>query len=1247
MPAIGAEVADAYIEVHADTGPFRRELRREATLAAQDASDSFGDEFRRSVDKDLSPLGASISNALRDAGELGGRELVEEIADQVRARSDRINTAFAKSLTFNDFGDFIENFRELDDAIEDFDRRIIELNKDGTLTNETFDRLNASFNAYVRTIKDDAISQALARDRQEAVALEKANGNLITSLDKSGESARRFNIGLGSLKGSRNDFLNFIGSIAGFLERNIGTGLEKMFQGIGNGVSRLGTALSDVNGPLGAVGRGLNSFGGSISKLGGGGLDGLIIQAAALVIGLQLLVAILGPVAAGISGLAAGLTALAVGIGGALLGGILALGPALAALGAGAGAVAIGFSKLEKAQQAIFEPLQDLFAEVRSSIQERLFDGLGGQVDSLVTALAPVGPFLTNLAGIFSDWVSDVVSEIGPDGPLAATFASLGEDLPGIFRTLLDLVSAVGGSLTGLFAGAAPGAQRLFEGITGVVEQFSAWANTAAGQQAINDFMQQAVDILTTLWNIVQQVGVAFGALWNGGGQEAAQTLLTTIQNLVTEFATWLGDSANRQALIDFFNNGVRVAGAFGTIIGAVIRLFDSLDTQFTRAGFLILVGHVTAAIDAFQAFTTWTQNIFKAIGQFGTKAIAVANQIGSLGARASQAGQQFRTTLISAFKAVTDSITRLIAWFGRLPSPMERARDIARSVGTAIGKAFNAASTAVGTAIGNALRSLGQFVASAINTAGRVAGALRGLAGAAAGALGAFAGSVARGVSTALGNLGRFISQAPAMLGGLAGRFVSIGADIMGGLYRGIVNAAGNVLSYIRGLAGEVAATFANVLGISSPSKVFRALGGFTIEGYIQGLERSRKAAEKEAGTVAEGVIDAATRTLEGAQGSIRRTANQVTEALASAGRNPRVFKAFQQLGAGVLVALTNGLGRGREAAAEDVKNIIEAIGNVAARAMEGQNKRNRGIIQRQADSLRQWVRGQAAALDAVWHQVDLAGNRIEAARDRLAELQQEFAQMRESTRDALRGELDLSAGIQDDGTATFESVASQVSGLAARMKKFAGLIKRLIKAGFPPALVQEVAALGSTEGIAVANALLSGTKAQQKDLIADFGSIQQASDQIGIALAEQMYRTGVEAQKGLIRGLEANRAALIAAAKKIAKTITDEIKKELGIKSPSRVFHQIGEFITEGLALGIESGAGRVNSAVTGLVDTNNLSNLNSPISALSNQAASTSGGASVGGIEAGAITIVTPFANPRLVAIEALDALAARGK
>lgn len=1273
MPAIGAEVADAYIEVHADTGPFRRELRREASLAAREASDEFGTKFTKAIDRDLDPLGASVSRKLREMGELGGANLIEGIADQVKARADRINDAFVRSITFGDFAPFIESFDRFDDAIEDFNIRLRELNKEGVLTDKTFKRLGASFDAYVKTIQDDAIEKALAEQRKESIALLAAEEKrlarqtqindllskdfqknvdkltasqtklndaldrpardsdafkgiakdllaLQVSSDKATGALGRFNLGLGGLKGSRNDFLNFLGSLAGFLERNIGTGLERVFQGVGNGVSSLGQRLASVDGPLGSVGLKLDSFGNSINKLGAGGLDGLIIQVAAFILGLQGLVAILGPIAAGVSGLTAAVTALAVGIGGALLGGVVALGPALTALAAGVGAVAIAFTGLSKEQKAVFGPLQELFKEVRTAIQGELFNGLSSQVDGLVAALRPVGPFLTQVAGVFSDWVSEVVKEIGPGGPLAETFASLGNSLPGIFRTLLDLVSATGGALTGLFAGAAPGAQRLFEGITRVVEQFSNWVNTSEGQQQINTFMQQAVDILGALWQIAQQVGASLGALWGGGAQTAAMTLLTIIRNLVASFNEWLRDPGNREQLLAFFRNGVQVVQSLGTVVGALIRLFDSLDNTFTRLAFQVVIQGVVLVINKFTQFSTWTLNLLADLGKFVRQVNVVAQSIGSLGTRAAAAGQQFRTNLGNAFKAVQNFLTQLNARF--LQAVLAVTNFVSRGVA-----AINRFHQGVALAIARVITFIGS------------------LPGRAAAAFNAFAASAGRGVGQVLGAINNFISRAVSALGGLAGRFVGIGASIMQGLYNGVVGAAGRVLSYIRGLASEVASTFASVLGIASPSKLFRSFGGDIVNGLIQGMEKREKAATRESDKLALSVINAAQTTLSRARNSLRDAANSVSAILTSSGSAPRLVKAFKQLGERSIRALTNGLSLGRDAASKEIGTIVERIGEVAQNAMKKQDKKTRVSIANQAKALQTWVKEQGKALDLVWREVDRAGVRLDAARERLSELQQEYTQMREQVRDSLRSELDLGGGIQDDGTATFESVASQVSGLAARMKTFAGLIKKLIKAGFPPALVQEVAALGTTEGITVANALLSGTKQQQQDLISDFNSINTSSDAIGKALAEQMYRAGIDAQKGLIRGLEADQAALIKAAQKLAKKIADAVRKELGIKSPSRVFMEIGKFITEGLAQGIEAGQSRVDSAVNGLVPTN-LNNINPPISALGGQTG-VAGAAAAGGIESGAITVISPFANPRLVAIEVLDELAARGK
>lgn len=845
MPAIGAEVADAFIEVHADTGPFRRELRREATLAARAASDDFGTEFTKAIDRDLDPLGAKVAEKLREMGELGGRGLIDEIADQVRSRAERINTAFAQSITFGDFAPFIEQFNDFDDAIEDFDTRLRALNKDGTLTNETFDRLNASFNAFVRTLQDDAISQALARDREEAVRLEAANERLIVSLDKSGESARQFNIGLGALKGSRNDFLNFIGSLAGFLERNIGKGLQGVFQGIGSGVSALGKSLSDINGPLGTAGKGLNSFGASINKLGAGGLDGLLVQAGALVIGLQLLVGILGPLTAAVSGLAAAFIALAVGIGGALLGGILALGPGLAAIAAGAGAVSIAFSKMDKAQKAVFKPLKELFTEVRTSIQEKLFDGLGDQVDNLVSALGPIGPFLTQLAGVFRNWVNTVVGEIGPDGPLAATFDSLGRDLPGIFRTLLDLVSATGGALTGLFAGAAPAARRLFEGITGVVEQFSAWVNTREGQQAINTFMQQAVDILGDLFAIATEVGNTLRIMWQGGGAEAAQVLLTAISGIVERMNAWLSTKAGQEALLAFFQNGVAIVQKLGGVAGALIGLFNALDTQFTRIAAGILIDFIASVIRQFIKFAVFTQKLIFTLARFGARVDEVVQAIGNLGARAASAGQRFRTVLGNAFAAVGNFIKTLVTRFLSLRSPMELAAASGRRLREQLINAFNDVVRSIAGFVGRARVSLLAFISSVRNVVSGVGIALRNLVSSARSALSNFVSSIRSGISRALATVRGFATNAVNALSGLASRFARIGSDVISGLINGITGRVGSLFAYVDSIADRIADTFASALQIFSPSRVFRGFGEAITEGLTLGIQDGERMLE------------------------------------------------------------------------------------------------------------------------------------------------------------------------------------------------------------------------------------------------------------------------------------------------------------------------------------------------------------------------------------------------------------------
>lgn len=1079
----------------------------------------------------------------------------------------------------------------------------------------------------------------------------------------------RLGFGLGRLKGSRNDFLNIIGSMAQGLENLFGRGLRESFAGVGALISGIGRSLAQGEGPLSGFGKALDKVGLTIGRLGGGGIDGLIVQIVALVAAFEGMAVIGGVVAAGISLITGALTALTVAIGGGLLGFVTALGPAMLAFAAGTAAASFAIAGMTKEQRRALAPLKQWVEEIQRITRDELFTGIGKQASALAGVLSTtLNPLIRRSAGVLREFIDGFVASI-QGGGFASVMRTLSAQLPNLLRNTLSIVSNVATGLTGIFAGAAPGANRLFEAVNRVTAAFSAWFTSVEGQRQINRFMGDAIPILETLWDIAKQVGNTLRILWEEGAA-GGKALLDSVSAILADFTKWLGSTEGRDALLRWFNASVAAAGTLGAFVRTVVDLFNALDTEQTRTFFLLFVGHVSAAVTALTRVVTWTQSAITAVDNFGkstsrvftqiTASVSawVTNAIGAIGRFASAAPGAFRTfniavgnafnSILSVVRSVMSAITRLqVSAITAVINGWNRVRSIGSATWTSI-RSIIETLTAPLRAIVVIVQAVSARFGGLQGVVSAVVSRMRANIATAVGAVTSLIGAISRVIgffvnlgAAAAREVGRIINAFRSI------NLYSIGVEIINGLTRGISAAVGGLLSYARSIANQIASTFANALQISSPSKVFRSFGGFIIDGLIQGMQRRERAAEKQSDQVAQSVIRGAVNGLEKARESLRAAARRVTDLLADAGRSPRISKVFNEVGREAIRALTNGLSLGREAATGDVRAIVERIGEIAREAMEGENKKTRASIAAQASALREWVRTQGQALDAVWREVDRAGARLTSARERLRELQDQFNQLRESTRDSLRGELNLGSTVID-GETTFEAVAANVAGLAAKMRTFAKMLKQLVAAGLPAALVQEVASLGSTEGIAVARALLSASPAQRDSLITDFSSIQKSTSQIGTILAEQMFGAGIEAQKGLIKGLESNREALIRAAKKIAETIAAAVRRELGIKSPSTVFRQIGEFITEGLAQGIDAGKRRVDSAVSGLVDPSIIANLNPAISALAGQGASSSGSGSSGtNIAAGAIQVVSPYANPRLVAIEVMDALAARGK
>lgn len=420
-------------------------------------------------------------------------------------------------------------------------------------------------------------------------------------------------------------------------------------------------------------------------------------------------------------------------------------------------------------------------------------------------------------------------------------------------------------------------------------------------------------------------------------------------------------------------------------------------------------------------------------------------------------------------------------------------------------------------------------------------------------------------------------------------------GRNIVQGLIGGIESMWNTAKEKVQSFGNSVSGWFKDRLGISSPSKVFAGFGKWIVRGLSKGIVDSRDDAAKAITALGDRIAAAGEK-------AVKKEADRLIKA------RERENKRLQKAGKKSLGLLSRA-----DAEKQARRNLKAELGaqKAAQRILDAQNKRTGAS---RSDLLAGLTRGGNVRKGAAGREIkgftlaDIARAResvaksLAAARDTLADLRAERAQMRDQVASSIRSELDLTAGIgqattdalgrQSAGVTTFASVAGVVKTMAAKAKTFATLLGRLRKAGIPAGLIQEIAGYGTEQGTEVAKALLSGSATQIKELAADFTSLENWSKKAGEYVAGATFDTAIAAQQGLIQGLEADDAKLEKAAKKLAKKLVKAVKKALGIKSPSRLFRdEIGTMLPAGIIDGIDDGQPALDARVAGMVPTPNV--------------------------------------------------------
>lgn len=324
-------------------------------------------------------------------------------------------------------------------------------------------------------------------------------------------------------------------------------------------------------------------------------------------------------------------------------------------------------------------------------------------------------------------------------------------------------------------------------------------------QPAIQWFKDNLPAIKDTFVQWAPAIAAVVGGIMGFQAAQAVIGIITGIQAAITAFKTATEATTIAQAAL----NAVMNANPFVLIATLIAALVAALITLWTTNE-----GFRNAVINAWNAISSTASMVWGAIVNFFT--VTIPNAIQSM-----------------------------LTWFSQLPG----------NIAAFLSSVLSNVASWVGSMASNAVQAGSQFLNNVVNfltqLPGRVASFLSSVISRVASWVGQMASNAARAAS-------QFGSSLINGLASLPGRVVSIGSNIIQGLVNGITGAAGAVIDAIGGVVGDAIDWAKGLLGIASPSKVFKEIGDFTMQGMEEGINGGLKGVLRTVKNAATDVVDA-----------------------------------------------------------------------------------------------------------------------------------------------------------------------------------------------------------------------------------------------------------------------------------------------------------------------------------------------------------------------------------------------------
>ena len=362
----------------------------------------------------------------------------------------------------------------------------------------------------------------------------------------------------------------------------------------------------------------------------------------------------------------------------------------------------------------------------------------------------------------------------------------------------------------------------------------------------------------------------------------------------------------------------------------------------------------------------------------------------------------------------------------------------------------------------------------------------------------------------------------------------------IIEGMVDGLAAGGGEILDAAKNMAQNALDGAMGLLGIHSPSREFNKIGKFVVQGFRQGIDGNKQE------------INQAFSTLKGQLRQFVSDSKQEVK---------RLEQELKQL---------------RDSDKKEDKRRAAKIAAQLAR-----EKREQAAAQATYEQLSKRLDDEQRKLGRLADRYDELTGKIERAQQRL--------------QNAIRTRDDYNKQIKDQysdiPSATGETkVADYIADLKKQVedtKVFANALARLRDLGINDEMYKDLLATGP-EALPFVQELLAGGKRGVNQINALNKELNKTGKALGKEASSELYQAAVDSARGIVDGLKKQRKAIEEQMDRIADAMVKALKKKLGIKSPSKVFAELGGYSAQGLTKGFKDSTGDVAKSAEDMGDT-----------------------------------------------------------